>query len=134
MPRFRFPKSERIKSKKIFEETLLYGRKIFSDNQKLRCFYSLKDFSGYRIQAAFVVGKKNGKAVWRNRFKRILREIFRLNKHLLINPLEEKNKSLSLIFSSHRFSEKDYRKFYLSDLENEMLVMMNVIKKDIESQ
>ncbi len=87
-----------------------------------------------RLQAAFIVGKKSGGAVWRNRFKRILREIFRLNKHKLVLSLETKEKSLFVIFSSHRLNQKQNRILQYRDLEPEMLRMMNIIHSDIDLQ
>ncbi|MBU2444712.1 MAG: ribonuclease P protein component [Bacteroidetes bacterium] len=134
MQRFRFPKSEKLKSKKCFEETLLYGKKLYSENQTIRCFYQIKNFTETRLQAAFIVGKRNGIAVWRNRFKRVLREIFRLHKHNLISSLEKTEKSLYVIFSSHRLQQKQNRILRYKDFEMEMLGMMSVIQKDIELQ
>jgi ribonuclease P protein component len=134
LQRFRFPKSERLKSKKTFEGTLLSGKKLYSENQTIRCFYQIKNFSDVRIQAAFIIGKKNGTAVWRNRFKRILREIFRLNKHKIISLLEKKEKSLFVIFSSHRLQQMQNKSLCYRDLESEMIGMMNVIQKEIELQ
>lgn len=134
MQRFRFPKSEKLKSKKYFEETLLYGKKLYSENQTIRCFYQLKNFTDLRFQAAFIVGKKNGTAVWRNRFKRILREIFRLHKHKFFSSLETKGKSLFVIFSSHRLNQKQNNVLRYKDFEPEMLGMMNVIQNDSELQ
>lgn len=137
MLRFRFPKSEKIKSKKIFERTLLFGQKISSSSQKLKCSFILDDLNPddadkTLIKVAFSVSRKSGKAVWRNRLKRILREIYRLNKHSLVELLERKSKRLYFIISSFKLNERQNRKLWYRDLEKDVLELFEMIKKEIE--
>jgi ribonuclease P protein component len=86
---FTYPKNEKLKSKitigLLFTEgksvskyplRLVYHSGALSDNQKLKMGVS--------------VSKKNfKKAVDRNYFKRILRETYRLNKHILFDNLDK---------------------------------------------
>lgn len=138
MSRFRFPKSERIKSKKLFERTLLFGKKISSKSQKLRCSFIVEELKPENqkscIQVAFAVSRKSGKAVWRNRFKRILREIYRLNKHSLIDLLEPNSKRLNLIISAFKLNEKVNPKLKFRELEKDVLELFEMIKKEIVKQ
>jgi len=137
--RFRFPKSEKIKSKKIFERTLLFGKKIYSKSQKLKCSFVIEELNpdtpekNY-IQVAFAVSRKSGKAVWRNKFKRILRELYRLNKHSLIDILKKRSRKLFFIVSSNKLNEKTSPKLKLRELENDMLEIIEMIKKEIERE
>ena len=139
MHRFRFPKSEKIKSKKIFERTLLFGKKIYSKSQKLKCSFVIEELNpdtpekNY-IQVAFAVSRKCGKAVWRNKFKRILRELYRLNKHSLIDILKKRSRKLFFIVSSNKLNEKTSPKLKLRELENDMLEIIEMIKKEIERE
>lgn len=139
MHRFRFPKSEKIKSKKIFERTLLFGKKIYSKSQKLKCSFVIEELNpdtpekNY-IQVAFAVSRKSGKAVWRNKFKRILRELYRLNKHSLIDILKKRSRKLFFIVSSNKLNEKTSPKLKLRELENDMLEIIEMIKKEIERE
>lgn len=139
MHRFRFPKSEKIKSKKIFERTLLFGKKIYSKSQKLKCSFVIEELNpdtpekNY-IQVAFTVSRKSGKAVWRNKFKRILRELYRLNKHSLIDILKKRSRKLFFIVSSNKLNEKTSPKLKLRELENDMLEIIEMIKKEIERE
>ena len=81
MARLKFAKHQRISTSAEYQDILKTGKK-FSDNN-------------FRIAVAFhaelekpklgvIVGKKNGSAVYRNRIKRIVREIFRLHQENII--------------------------------------------------
>jgi len=137
--RFRFPKSERIKSKKIFERTLLFGKKIYSRSQKIKCSFVIEELKpeitvkSY-IQVAFAVNRKSGKAVWRNRLKRTLRELYRLNKHPLLEELKKSSCKLFFIISSHKLNEKIFPKLKLQDVESDVLEIFEVIKKEIKKE
>ncbi|MGB9665149.1 MAG: ribonuclease P protein component [Ignavibacteria bacterium] len=139
MHRFRFPKSERIKSKKIFERTLLFGKKIYSSSQKIKCSFVIEELNPVipdksLIQVAFAVSRKSGKAVWRNKLKRILREIYRLNKHTLLDNLKKRSLKLSFIVSSHKLNEKNVPKLKLRDIEKDVLEIFEAIKKEIDKK
>ncbi|MCX8056571.1 MAG: ribonuclease P protein component [Ignavibacteria bacterium] len=137
MHRFNFPKSERIKSKKIFERTLLFGKKITSKSQKLKCSFIIEKLNPETqhnnfIQIAFAVSRKSGKAHWRNRLKRILREIYRLNKHSLIEPLSSNSKKLFIILSAFKLNQKVNPRIKYHDLEKDVLELFETIKREIE--
>ena len=80
---FRFPKSEKLKSRKTIELLFEEGKSVSKHPIKL-FFTSLEDSP--KTQAGFAVPKRSfNKAVDRNRIKRQLRESYRLQKHLLKN-------------------------------------------------
>ena len=86
--RFTFPKKEKLKSKKLIDKLFKEGKTISSYPIKL--IYLKTDLSwDIKIQAGVTVPKKSFKsAVNRNRIKRLLRESYRLNKHLVFNNSE----------------------------------------------
>lgn len=137
MHKFRFPKSERIKSKKIFERTLLFGKKITSKSQRLKCSFIIENLNPEnkntsQIQIAFAVSRKSGKAYWRNRLKRILREIYRLNKHRLVEILKAKSKKVYIILSSFKLNQKTRSSLKYHDIEKDVLELFEMIEKEIE--
>jgi ribonuclease P protein component len=86
---FTYPKNEKLKSKITIGLLFTEGKSV--SKYPLRLVYCpLAADSVEKIKMGVSVSKKNfKKAVDRNRFKRILRETYRLNKHLLINNLKQ---------------------------------------------
>ncbi|NIT77811.1 MAG: ribonuclease P protein component [Thermoplasmata archaeon] len=80
MGEYGFPKENRLRSSRDFERVYREGR-LFQ-NRYFRIFYRKR--SG-PPRLGLVVSRKLGKAVVRNRAKRIIREAFRLNKDQLEN-------------------------------------------------
>ncbi len=79
----RFRKSERLSSKKTIE-TLFVKGKSFSIHPYVVKYTTLDDEQANNHQILISVSKRNFKrAVDRNRIKRQIREIYRLNKQLL---------------------------------------------------
>ncbi len=93
-----FPKQERLKSRKIISH-LFKGAHSFSA-YPLRPVWHILPAADLNtvpsVQFAFTVPKKSfPHAVDRNRLRRQMREAFRLQKHLLIQGLAERNDSNS---------------------------------------
>lgn len=80
MGEYDFPKRNRLRSSRDFQQVYREGR-LFQ-NRYFRIFYR-KGSGPPRL--GLVVSRKLGKAVARNRAKRIIREAFRLNKARLEN-------------------------------------------------
>ncbi|MFK5972928.1 MAG: ribonuclease P protein component [Flavobacteriaceae bacterium] len=85
---FSFPKKEKLKSKKLFEKLFAEGKSI--SNYPVKLLYLKSELpTSVKFQVGVAVPKKNFKsAVDRNRIKRLLREAYRLNKHLVLNNSE----------------------------------------------
>ena len=76
---FQFTKAERLTRKKEFERVFNEGT-VFKNNEVV-LYVIPNDFQYSRL--GLVVSKKVGNSPRRNRAKRLLREAYRLNKHLL---------------------------------------------------
>lgn len=124
-------KSERIKSKNDFEKVFSLGKTIYSSDKRFKATYFF-DKTNERglIKAAFAVHKRAGKAVWRNRVKRLLRESFRLNKLLLYDSLDLNRKKLLVVLSPNTVNEKNKKKINLKEVIPQVVDLMNKIVKN----
>jgi len=96
--KFTFRKEERLCSKKLFEKLFNEGVSFLVFPLKIVTIEA--DFqSRFTAKAAFAVSKKNfKKAVKRNRIKRLMREAYRLNKHMLYEAADEKKLAVIFIY------------------------------------
>ena len=96
-PRLTFKKEEKLKSRKLIEQLFMSG-KTFSIFP-FRIIYILSDTERYVLQSGFgVSAKKFKKAVDRNRVKRLMREVYRLQKNGLKAVLQTNHKSIAVFF------------------------------------
>ena len=112
---FSYPKSEKLKSKKTID--LLFSKGKSVSKYPLRLVYVECDFdisesqdfgTEQKIKMGVSVSKKYFKhAVDRNYFKRLLREAYRLNKHLLIDHLEKPHAFMFFYQSNDRLSYQE---------------------------
>ena len=79
-----FSKKERLLKRKEFQLVFDKGEKFGNNQLKI---YALANGSSVS-RLGLVVGRKFGNSPKRNRFKRILREAYRLNKSLLNNGVD----------------------------------------------
>ncbi len=96
---FTYSKAEKLKSKTTID--LLFSKGKSVSKYPLRLVYLEGDFGeDLPIKIGVSVSKKHfKKAVDRNYFKRVLRETYRLNKHLLLDNLKNPF-SLMLLYQS----------------------------------
>lgn len=130
MKRFGLSAEERIKSRKDFETIFSKGKTIFSSDKRIKAIYFLEkndDTSGVKISAT--VSKKAGKAVWRNRVKRLIKEAYRLKKEEIEKTVYEKDFLLKIVFSLYTFTEKKNKKIYLSEVMPGMTEILIKLKK-----
>jgi len=96
---FTYPKNERLKSKTIIGLLFSDGKSV--SKYPLRLVYrQAEENSEEQTKIGVSVSKKYfKKAVDRNYFKRVLRETYRLNKHLLLDNLDQ-NYSIMLFYQT----------------------------------
>ncbi len=114
---FSLTRNERVKKKREFEKVYSSARVLFSLDRLIKVHFlcvDSKSTSGVKIGVA--VSKKAGKAVWRNRVKRLVKEAYRLNKKPLLEKVFVKKSQILLVFSPNRLSERNKKKIYLSDV------------------
>ena len=91
--KFTYPKNEKLKSKITIDLLFSKGKSVSKYPLRLvfvESDYGIPEDSDQMLKMGVSVSKKYfKKAVDRNYFKRVLRETYRLNKHLLIPHLDE---------------------------------------------
>lgn len=103
-------KAERLKSRK--QIGLLFQQRQSVGAYPLRVFWRLQTQTARTspVSIGFSVSKKNFKrAVKRNRYKRLMRELFRLHKSSLYQFLEDKGWQLDLMLVYVGKTESDYQ-------------------------
>lgn len=98
MSQFGLPKSSRLYRRKQIEELFEQGEAQFA--HPVRAVYRVNQLDDSEpVKAAFSVSKRNFKrAVDRNRYKRILREAYRLNCQKLKEAWRVEGKQLTVMF------------------------------------
>ena len=104
---FTYPKKEKLKSKTTID--LLFSEGNSVSKFPLRLVYvENKEPNAELMKMGVSVSKKYfKKAVDRNYFKRVLRETYRLNKHLLIDNLEKPYAFMFFYQSKERLSYQE---------------------------
>ena len=91
--KFTYPKTEKLKSKITIDLLFSKGKSVSKYPLRLvfvESNYGIAEGSEQKIKMGVSVSKKYFKhAVDRNYFKRVLRETYRLNKHLIVDNLDK---------------------------------------------
>ena len=105
--KFTYPKNEKLKSKTTID--LLFSKGASVSKYPLRLVYISGDFGeNVPIKMGVSVSKKHFKnAVDRNYFKRVLRETYRLNKHLLLDNLNTPHAFMFLYQAKDRLTYEE---------------------------
>ena len=108
---FTYPKNEKLKSKITIGLLFSAGKSVSKYPLRLVYYSSFlenPDTAGKKIKMGVSVSKKHfKKAVDRNYFKRVLRETYRLNKHLLLDNLDKPHAFMLFYQSKERLSYQE---------------------------
>ena len=89
MMRYTLGKDEKLKSKTFIGQLFTEGKRVKTYPLQL-VYLPVKHYAEFSIKAGFSVPKRNVKlAVNRNRIKRLMREVYRKNKYLFAENLNE---------------------------------------------
>ena len=108
-----------------------HGQTLVSRDKKLRAKYLFvedKDKSE-KVKVGLSVSSNKGNSVWRNRIKRILRELIRKEKESLLSIVRQKNKKFLIIFSPLSINQDNFNKISLENLTAPMTDILNKLTK-----
>ena len=129
MKRYGLSADERIKSRKDFELIYSSGTTIFSADRRIKAIYLISaeaDSPGVKIAPA--VSKKAGKAVWRNRVKRLIKEAYRLNKEILTGLSLQNDILIKIVLSPNMLNERTNKNIRLNEVAPGILEILLKIK------
>ena len=121
---FKFNKAERLKNHHLLS-TLFTSGKSFSAYPLRVVYIPIEEPGLFPAQFSLSVPKKKFRlAVDRNRIRRQIREAYRLQKHLLYEDLQSKDKRIALMVMYVAKEEKTYK-----DIEQSMKRIIKGLKK-----
>ncbi|MGN7812772.1 ribonuclease P protein component [Flavobacterium sp. 22076] len=104
---FTYPKNERLKSKTTIGLLFSEGKSVSKYPLRLVYRQAEEAYQGNTKVGVSVSKKYFKKAVDRNYFKRVLRETYRLNKHLLLDNLDKPYSFMLFYQSKDRLSYQE---------------------------
>jgi ribonuclease P protein component len=108
---FTYPKTEKLKSKITIDLLFSKGKSVSKYPLRLvfvESDYGIPEASDQKLKMGVSVSKKYFKhAVDRNYFKRVLRETYRLNKHLLVDHLDKPYAMMFFYQTKDRLSDEE---------------------------
>ncbi len=134
MKLFSLSKGERIKEKNNIQLLIQTGSSVFSSKNSLKAIYLIRDSDNAGVKIAVGVFRKAGKAVWRNRLKRLIRNAYRLNKISLIKSAEQNGKLVLILFTSVTYNEQNNKKLYYREIESDVKSLLEKIEKRISDK
>lgn len=103
---FSYSKKEKLKSTRTIDLLFTEGKSV--SKYPLRLVYVANPNSEQKLQTGVSVSKKYfKKAVDRNRYKRLLREAYRLNKHIVWDKMEQPFAFMILYQTKEQLSFKE---------------------------
>lgn len=134
MKLFSLSKNERIKEKKNIQALFQNGSSVFSSKNTLKAIYLIKDSSEPGVKIAVGISRKAGRAVWRNRLKRLIRNAYRMNKIPLVKAIKENNKQLLILFTSPGYNERKIKKLFYNEVAEELKSILEKIEAKISDK
>lgn len=131
---FNYPKNEKLKSK--ISIGLLFSEGKSVSKYPLRLVYHSGSLNeNEKIKMGVSVSKKHfKKAVDRNRFKRILRETYRLNKHILLDNLDKPYAFMFFYQTKERLSYEEINTKTIQLFEKFVAQVLNKVNRVTEDK
>jgi ribonuclease P protein component len=120
---------DRLKSANDIEMVYKNGNVIISTDRKIKASYLYSEITTNRIKIAVTISSKTGSSVWRNRFKRVVREALRFEMDILKEIMLKKKSDLSIIFSQYRINQINHKQLFLKDIHPAVTDILNKLSK-----
>lgn len=123
--RFTLPKSHILRGRRNFQRLFASSEFINTPTITLRFASFLTPDEDFKI--GFISPKKIGNAVQRNRCKRLMREAYRLNRHVISDQLSTRNDVIHAVFIARK-SDLDFH-----IVEKDMVTLLTELRSQLLS-
>lgn len=132
--RYTLRKEEIIRGRNTFHNIISSGNRLVE--KTILCFYQIEDSANEpnQILVGFSVSKKIGKAVVRNRIKRLMRESYRLHKDILQDTTTCIKYRASMIFVFGKTDSDTSKKIKFGAVEQDIIQLLQRFKKIVLSK
>lgn len=124
-----------IRDENEFEMVFKKGRIVRNEKSNVRAhFLFIRNGESKYIKVAVSVSSKIGNSVYRNRFKRFIRESLRLEINTLKELIDNLRAGLMIVFSPYKLNQKNKKRFYLKDIRENVSDILIFIWREIKQQ
>ena len=124
-----------LRKKDEFEMVFKKGRIVRKEKTKVRAHFLLLESSESKtLKIAVSVSAKFGNSVYRNRFKRIIKESLRLEIKSLKELVDNIKTELIIIFSPHKINQKSQKRIFLKEIRVNVLDIITYICRELKQQ
>jgi ribonuclease P protein component len=117
-----------LKSEKDIGQVYRKGKVIISTDRKIKANYISAENLTNRIKFAITVSSKTGNSIWRNRFKRIVRESLRLELASLKEINFKGSTDLLIVFSPYTINQTNNRRLFQKDIKPALSDILNKLR------
>jgi ribonuclease P protein component len=120
-----------LRGKGTFTRVIACGKRY--EKKPIKLFLHTYESHRQRIAVGYAVGKGTGKAAQRNRFKRLMREAFRLNREKYLNHMVT-GLSLEIIFLYTHTKDKPLKNDQFSLINQAIFTLGSTLKTIITNE
>lgn len=122
---------ESLKKELDFNLVFKKGKTIKSEAGYVKAAYLFVDNGENRkVKTAIAIPSKSGNSIWRNRFKRLIRESVRRELKKLTEIISKKDLCLLIVFSPNRTNQRNKKKLFLYEVHSGVTDILKSISSE----
>ena len=123
---------ERIKSRETIGKVYSFGKTIISSDKKVKAIYYIENnLIQPSIRYAVTISSKSGNSVWRNRFKRLIRESVFFEYEIIKEVVLSLKLNVEIVFSPAFIKQQNQKKTFLADIQPAVSDIFINLKKQL---
>lgn len=123
---------ERIKSRETIGKIYNIGKTIISSDKRVKAIYNIeKNLIQPSIRYAVTISSKVGNSVWRNRFKRLIRESVLFEYKIIKDVVLSLKLNVEIVFSPAFISQQNQKKIFLADIQPAVSEIFTNLRKQL---